>query len=106
MPVVVSAVDFNLAVLFDPFFGVLKRRSDIVLKMRILQEIKEEPRGPTRLAQATNLSFDKCIPYLQGLEQRGLIRRDNQEGHDIYSITQEGNDAYLKWQELWEKLGP
>jgi predicted transcriptional regulator len=81
----------------------LKRRSDIVLLMRILEEVRTEPRGPTRLAQSVNLSFDKCAPYLRNLEQKGLITKGNREGRDVYSITQAGIDAFLDWQRFWER---
>ncbi len=84
----------------------MKRRSDIVIKMQILEAVRREPRGPTRLAQAVNLSFDKCVPYLQSLEQKGFLTRETREGRDVYQITQSGIDAFLEWEKLWEKLGP
>jgi predicted transcriptional regulator len=74
--------------------------------MRILEEVRREARGPTRLAQATNLSFDKCVPYLQNLEQKGFIAKTNTEGRDVYSITQAGTDVFLEWQRFWEKWSP
>jgi predicted transcriptional regulator len=70
--------------------------------MRILEEVRREPRGPTRLAQSVNLSFDKCAPYLQSLEQKGLIAKGNSEGREVYSVTQAGIDAFLAWQRFWE----
>lgn len=84
----------------------MKRRSDILIKMRVLEEVRREPRGPTRLAQAVNLSFDKCAPYLQSLEQKGFIAKGSSEGRDVYLITQAGIDTFLEWERLWEKPRP
>ena len=50
---------------------MMKRRPSILIYMRILELLREEPRGPTRLAQSVNLAYDKCAPYLQALEVRG-----------------------------------
>ena len=82
----------------------MKRRSNILIKMQILEAVRTEPRGPTRLAQAVNLSFDKCVPYLQSLVQKGFIAKSSGEGRDIYAITQSGIDTFLEWERLWEKL--
>lgn len=77
-----------------------------MILMRILEELRREPRGPTKLAQAVNLSFDKCAPYLQILETRVLIRSEQAGGRQLYSITQEGIDTFLNWEKVWEKLKP
>jgi len=74
--------------------------------MRVLEELREEPRGPTRLAQAVNLSFDKCVPYIQRLERKGLIIKETKEGREVYSITQGGIDTFLNWERVWEKIKP
>ncbi|MDG7020267.1 MAG: hypothetical protein JRN16_07350 [Nitrososphaerota archaeon] len=84
----------------------MKRRSDIVIMMQVLEQVRREPRGPTRLAQSVNLSFDKCMPYLQSLEQKGFIAKGASEGRDVYMITQAGVDTFLEWERLWEKLKP
>ncbi|MDG7011844.1 MAG: hypothetical protein JRN11_06080 [Nitrososphaerota archaeon] len=84
----------------------MKRRSDIVIMMQVLEQVRREPRGPTRLAQSVNLSFDKCAPYLQSLEQKGLIAKGASEGRDVYTVTQEGVDTFLEWERLWERLKP
>ncbi|MDG7009037.1 MAG: hypothetical protein JRN06_12565 [Nitrososphaerota archaeon] len=78
----------------------------VVIMMQVLEQVRREPRGPTRLAQSVNLSFDKCVPYLQSLEQKGFITKGASEGRDVYAITQAGIDALLEWERLWEKLKP
>jgi len=85
---------------------VMKRRPSILIFMRILELLREEPRGPTRLAQSVNLAYDKCAPYLQALEAKGLIRKDSREGKDVFAVTQDGVQVYLDWQKVWEKLKP
>jgi len=74
--------------------------------MRILEELREEPRGPTRLAQAVNLSFDKCAPYVQWLERKALIRKEEADGRQVYSVTQDGIDTHIGWERVWERLRP
>jgi predicted transcriptional regulator len=84
----------------------LKRRPNIVIFMRILEEVRREPRGPTRLAQAVNLSYDKFVPYLQTMERKGLVKKENAEGRDIYSMTQEGIQVFFNWEKVWEVIRP
>jgi predicted transcriptional regulator len=84
----------------------LKRRPSILIWMRILEEVRQEARGPTRLAQSVNLSFDKCVPYLQTLEQKGLLKRESREGREVYAITPDGIQVFLDWEKVWEKIKP
>jgi predicted transcriptional regulator len=85
---------------------VMKRRPSILIYMRILELLRDEPRGPTRLAQSVNLAYDKCAPYMHALEAKGLIRKDSSEGKDVFAVTQDGIQVYLDWQKVWEKLKP
>ena len=73
--------------------------------MRILEEVRREPRGPTRLAQAVNMAFDKCLPHITTLEQKGFITKTNVEGRDKYSITQAGVDLHQSFRRFWEMWG-
>lgn len=84
----------------------MKRRPGVLIYMRILEELRREPRGPTRLAQSVNLSYDKFVPFLQDLERKGLVTNGNQEGRQLYSITQDGIDTFLNWEKVWEKTKP
>ena len=85
---------------------VMKRRPSILIYMRILELLREEPRGPTRLAQGVNLAYDKCAPYLQTLEAKGLVKKEPREGRDVFAVTQDGLQVYMDWQKVWEKLKP
>ena len=84
----------------------MKRRPSILIYMRILELLREGPRGPTRLAQGVNLAYDKCAPYWQALEGKGLVKRESREGKEVFAVTQEGIQVYLDWQKVWEKLKP
>lgn len=81
----------------------MKHRSDLVIRMLILELLRREPRGPTRIAQGVNMSYDKCVPHLQWLEQRGFIERGAIEGGEGRKITQRGNEFFLDYQRLYEK---
>jgi predicted transcriptional regulator len=82
----------------------LKRRANIIIYMEILALLREEARGPTRLAQACNLSFDRLIAFIKLLEAKNLVRSDLQDGHELYYITTDGNQLYQDWMKVWEKL--
>jgi predicted transcriptional regulator len=84
----------------------LKRRPSVLIYMRILEEVRREPRGPTRLAQAVNLSYDKFVPFLQTLVAKGLLKGEESEGREVYSITAEGIQTFLHWEMVWEKIRP
>jgi predicted transcriptional regulator len=71
--------------------------------MRILEELRREPRGPTRLAQAVNLSYDKCVPLLLRLERNGQIIADGEE-RQTYSTTPAGNETFNHWEKVWESV--
>jgi predicted transcriptional regulator len=84
----------------------LKHRPRVVIYVEILAELGERPCGPTRLSRATNLSYDKCVEILAELEGRGLVRKDAQDGHSVYSTTPEGFQVAVDWNRLWAKLRP
>ena len=74
--------------------------------MELLALLKEEPRVPTRLAQACNVPFDRLVGYLGVLESKGLVKRNMQGSHEIYQTTDAGRQLYADWQKVWEKLQP
>ena len=80
----------------------MEKRSGLVIMMGILEQLRREPRGPTRIAQAANVAFDKCVPYLDTLERKGLISKSDRDGRDVYSVTQAGIDTFLDWQRFYE----
>jgi predicted transcriptional regulator len=84
----------------------MKRRPNILIYMEILKLLLDGPRGPTRLAQGMGLNFGKFMEFAGFLESRKLIRRGQQEEHEVYYITPEGVEIRREWEKVWEKLGP
>jgi predicted transcriptional regulator len=84
----------------------LKHRPRVVIYVEILAELRERPSGRTRLSRAANLSYDKCVEILRELEAKGLVRKDSEEGHDVYRTTPEGYQVVEDWNKLWGKLRP
>ena len=84
----------------------MKRRPNILIYMEILALLLDGPRGPTRLAQALGLNYDKLLEFTSYLESRGVIRKGIQEGRELFFITPEGVEVRNHWMEVWSKLGP
>ena len=84
----------------------MKKRERTLILMEILSILRDGPRGPTRLAQATGLSFDKFMEFATLLDSRRFIAKSTSESHDIYFVTPEGNQLLLDWERLWTKISP
>jgi len=82
----------------------LKRRPNILILMRLLELLIQEPRGPTRLAQAANLNYRKCEEFLNLLAERGFVEREIRTGHDTYLVTQKGRVLFSNWARIYEEL--
>ena len=85
---------------------MVKRRDDLVILMDILGNLLEGPKGPTRLSQACNLTFDTMIKFIGILAQRGFIRVSTEDGHDLYSISPDGAEVFRQYRKFWETLYP
>jgi predicted transcriptional regulator len=72
--------------------------------MQLLELMIREPRGPTRLAQAANLNYQKCDESLAVLVANQLADRDVQDGHEVYSATLKGKTLFIRWNEIFEGL--
>jgi len=82
----------------------LKRRTNILILMHLLELMIQEPRGPTRLAQAANLNYQRCEGFLSLLLARGLVERGIREGRDAFSATQKGREVFMSWAKIYEEL--
>ena len=82
----------------------MKRRPNVLIMMELLELLIREPRGPTRLAQAANLNYQRCDELIRMLSERGLIARDVREGHEIYAATLKGKSLFMRWAEIFEEL--
>jgi len=84
----------------------LKRRPNILIYMEILNLLLDGPRGPTRLGQAMGMNYPKFMEFAGFLESRKLVRRGEQDGHEVYYITPEGAEVRRDWEKVWGKIGP
>jgi len=84
----------------------LKRRANIVIYMEILALLLDGPKGPSRLSQALGLNFNKFLEFSAYLESKRVIRKEVQEGHDLYFVTPEGVAVYRGWDAFYKKFGP
>jgi predicted transcriptional regulator len=85
---------------------VAKRRADLVILMDILGNLLDGAKGPTRLAQACNLTFDTMTKFVGVLIDRGLVQVSTEGSHEVYSITQTGVDMHRQYRGFWEMLYP
>ncbi len=82
----------------------MKRRPNVLIMMELLELVIRERRGPTRLAQAANLNYQRCDEFIRMLSERGLIARDVREGHETYAATPKGVSLFMRWAEIFEEL--
>jgi predicted transcriptional regulator len=74
--------------------------------MEILAELIERPSAKTRISRVANLSYDKCVEILSELEERGLVIKSMQDGHEFYGVTPDGSQVVDDWTKLWRRLNP
>jgi len=72
--------------------------------MELLELMIREPRGPTRLAQAANLNYQRCEEILSSLLAKQLILKTVGEGRETYSATQKGIDLFMRWERFYEEF--
>ena len=84
----------------------MKRRPNILIYMEILDLLLDGPKGPSRLAQAIGLNFNKFLEFASFLKAKELIRGEVQDGHETYFVTQQGADLNHDWKRVWNKLAP
>lgn len=82
----------------------MKHRPSVLILMELLELLIREPRGPTRLAQAANLNYQKCDELIHLLSERGLVAGEVREGHEVYSATPKGTSLFMRWAEIFEEL--
>ena len=84
----------------------MKRRPNILIYMEILDLLRDGPKGPSRLSQAMGLNFYKFQEFAAFLKEKELLRSEEQEGHELYFITQQGTELNHDWKKVWGKLAP
>lgn len=92
---------------------MIRRRSPFIAYMEILGALYEEPRRPSRLAQACNINYGRLFDYLTPLEEKGMVvRRDGvqqpqqseQPQQQVYTLTDLGRQTYLEWIRLSDRF--
>lgn len=82
----------------------MRRRQTLLIVMQLLEILIQEPRGPTRLAQAANLNYERLQGYMQTLFSNGLAATESRDGHDTYSATPKGKELYFRWAKIFEEV--
>lgn len=72
--------------------------------MRLLELLIQEPRGPTRVAQAANLNYQKSEEFLTRLSARGLVASETREGREVFAATPKGKAIFMAWAKIYEEL--
>ncbi len=68
----------------------LKRFDGDVIE-RLLVTVYESGREKkTKLARNANLSYDRCVSYLECLESLDFVKKHNDGKHDVYDLTANG----------------
>ena len=71
----------------------LKNRDTTVICWELLRAMASGPQIPSRLARVANVPYGRLGEYLGYLGAGGLIKMEQREGHEVYSITTRGMDA-------------
>jgi len=82
----------------------MRKREPILIHMEILSSLFASPKGPTRLAQSCNVQFARLGNFTTALVKKGLIRVEQVDGQEVFSITNEGFEVYKAWLEIWRRL--
>lgn len=72
--------------------------------MQLLEVLMQEPRGPTRLAQAANVNYDRLDGYMQILFSNQLAVAESKDGHEVLSATMKGKELYFRWARIFEDV--
>jgi predicted transcriptional regulator len=71
----------------------LKHRDTTVICWELLRALAPGPQMPARLARKVNVPYDRLPEYLGRLTAGSLVRMEQSEGHERYSITPSGMEA-------------
>lgn len=66
--------------------------------MELLHALRDGPLIPNRLSQLCNMNYQRMKEMLDHLENKGLITRTVQEGHEMYGLTPDGLKVSMNYQ--------
>jgi len=82
---------------------VPRKRTRVKIIMDILKHLSEHEETPTRLATLTNMPYDRLIPILEELREKGIIVfeavEDNPRARTV-KLTDKGWRLYLHLNRL------
>lgn len=80
------------------------KRSRLEIYLDVLKVINRGTHKPTRVMYRTNLSWKPLMKILQSLVDQGLIIKNEDNGHTIYSITQKGRNVLEYFSKAMESI--
>lgn len=72
--------------------------------MEILASLFESPKVITRLSQSCNVNMARIESFTGPMLANGLIRAQNVDGRELFTISDEGYRLYKDWLEIWRRL--
>jgi predicted transcriptional regulator len=81
------------------------RRSNMEVKMDILQAIFEGARRPTHIMYRSKLSWDAYLNLITGLEEMELVSLGKVEERKIYKLTDKGARVLETYAQVLEQFG-
>jgi predicted transcriptional regulator len=82
----------------------LRKREPLLIQMEILASLIASPKVITRLAQSCNVNMSRVEVLTGPMLARGLVRRQMEDGQEVYFITDEGYKLYNDWIQIWRRL--
>ena len=75
----------------DKYFDAVRtRRSELELKVQILQAISEGANKQAHVIQKSNISWSMAQSFIKRLETQGLIESQRTKGRKFLAITERG----------------
>jgi len=71
-------------------------RPDLYVLARFLDVLHSngQPMKKTNLQMRVGLNYPRFVEYLEWLVSHGLVRRKDEQGTELYSLSPQGLDAY------------
>jgi predicted transcriptional regulator len=81
------------------------RRSNMEVKIDVLQAIFEGVGRPTHIMNRTNLSWATCRSFIKSLEELGLVSGSDVKGRKDYALTEKGGRVVETYANLTAQAG-
>ncbi|MBS7610531.1 hypothetical protein KEJ19_08295 [Candidatus Bathyarchaeota archaeon] len=76
------------------------RRSKLELYVDVLRAVVNGTRTPVRIVYAANLSYDRVMRCLEFLEERGLVKKVEENGKKRFFATEAGISVVRYFNEV------